>query len=86
VKKDWDRDEVFSFINETALFKNHWQLKTASATDYIRLVEEKYRPVFEALKAEVKREGWFESKVVYGYFPCQADGNDVVVYDPEKPA
>ena len=42
--------------------------------------------VFEALKAEVKREGWFEPKVVYGYFQCQADGNDVVVYDPEKPA
>jgi 5-methyltetrahydrofolate--homocysteine methyltransferase len=38
------------------------------------------------LKAEVKCEGWFEPKVVYGYFQCQADGNDVVVYDPEKPA
>ncbi len=84
VKKDWDLDEVFAYINETALFKNQWQLKTASATDYIRLVEEKYRPVFESLKQEVKREGWFEPKVVYGYFPCQADGNDVVVFDPEK--
>ena len=83
VKKDWDLDEVFSFINETALFKNQWQLKTASATDYVRLVEEKYRPVLEALKQEVKREDWFEPKIVYGYFPCQADGNDVVVYEPE---
>jgi 5-methyltetrahydrofolate--homocysteine methyltransferase len=28
------------------------------------------------------REGWFDPKVVYGYFPCQSDGNDVIVYEP----
>jgi 5-methyltetrahydrofolate--homocysteine methyltransferase len=26
----------------------------------------------------------FEPKVVYGYFPCQSDGNDVVVYEPQE--
>ncbi|HTZ89008.1 MAG TPA: vitamin B12 dependent-methionine synthase activation domain-containing protein, partial [Alloacidobacterium sp.] len=83
VKKDFDLDEVFSYINETALFKNQWQLKTASATDYLRLVEEKYRPVLEGLKAEIKAKGWFHPQTVYGYFPAQADGNDVVVYSPE---
>jgi 5-methyltetrahydrofolate--homocysteine methyltransferase len=85
VKKDFDLDEVFSFINETALFKNQWQLKTASATDYVRLVEEKYRPVLEELKAEIKTKGWFHPQTVYGYFPAQSDGNDVVVYSPEEP-
>jgi 5-methyltetrahydrofolate--homocysteine methyltransferase len=83
VKKDWDLDQVFGYINETALFKNQWQLKTASATDYVRLVEEKYRPILHELQAEVKQNGWFEPKVVYGFFPAKADGNDVVVYDPE---
>ncbi len=83
VKADWDLDQVFSYINETALFKNQWQLKTASATDYIRLVAEKYRPVLHELQAEVKANGWFLPKVVYGYFPAQADGNDLVVYDPD---
>ncbi|PYY12407.1 MAG: hypothetical protein DMG61_16585, partial [Acidobacteria bacterium] len=41
VRTDFDLQEVFSYINDTALFKNQWQLKTASATDYTRLVEEK---------------------------------------------
>jgi 5-methyltetrahydrofolate--homocysteine methyltransferase len=81
VKKDWDLKEVFQYINETALFKNQWQLKTASQEDYVRLVEEKYRPILKGLEAEVIQEGWFEPKVVYGYWPAQADGNDVVVYD-----
>ena len=83
VKKDFNLDEVFSYINETALFKNQWQLKTASATDYVRLVEEKYRPVLEDLKAEIKAKDWFHPQTVYGFFPAQADGNDIVVYTPE---
>ncbi len=82
VERNFSLDTLFSYINETALFKNQWQLKTASATDYIRLVEDKYRPILRELSAEVKREGWFEPKVVYGWYPAASDGNDVVVYDP----
>ncbi len=82
VKKDWDLSEVFQYINETALFKNQWQLKTASQEDYLRLVEEKYRPILKGLEAEVIQEGWFEPKVVYGWWPAQSEGNDVVVFEP----
>ncbi len=84
VKKDFDLDEVFGYINEIALFKNQWQLKTASATDYLRLVEERYRPILGELKKEIKAKNWFEPKLVYGFFPCQAEGNEVVVYEPES--
>ena len=84
VRKDWNLDEVFGFINETALFKNQWQLKTASATDYLRLVEEKYRPILKEMEQEVKRNNWFEPRSVHGYFPAQSEGNDVIVYDPES--
>jgi 5-methyltetrahydrofolate--homocysteine methyltransferase len=82
VRKDYDLREVFQYINETALFKNQWQLKTASQSDYIRLVDEKFRPILRKLEDEVAASGLFEPKVVYGYFPAQADGNDVVVYEP----
>jgi len=80
VRKDYDLREVFQYINETALFKNQWQLKTASQSDYVRLVDEKFRPILRKLEDEVAGSGLFEPKVVYGYFPAQADGNDVVVY------
>jgi 5-methyltetrahydrofolate--homocysteine methyltransferase len=84
VKKDYDLRELFGYINETALFKNQWQLKTASQEDYLRLVEEKYRPIKKSLEDEVAASGLFEPRVVYGYFPAQSEGNDVVVYEPEK--
>src|SRR4030088_773203 len=83
VRKDYDLREVFQYINETALFKNQWQLKTSSQSDYVRLVEEKFRPIKKQLEEEVIASGWFEPKVVWGYFPAQSDGNDVVIYDPE---
>ncbi len=78
---DFDLREIFQYINETALFKNQWQLKTASQEDYGRLVETKYRPILKDLEEEVIAAGWLEPKVVYGYFGAQGDGNDVVVYD-----
>ncbi|MGA2859927.1 MAG: vitamin B12 dependent-methionine synthase activation domain-containing protein, partial [Candidatus Sulfotelmatobacter sp.] len=77
--------EVFRYINETALFKNQWQLKTASQADYVRLVEEKFRPILRGLEDEVAGSGLFEPKAVYGYFPAQSDGNDVVVYQVPSP-
>ena len=83
VKKDYDLREVFRYINDTALFKNQWQLKTASQEDYLRLVEEKFRPIRKQLEEEVIASGLFEPQVVWGYFPAHSDGNDVVVYEPE---
>jgi 5-methyltetrahydrofolate--homocysteine methyltransferase len=83
VRKDYDLRELFQYINETALFKNQWQLKTASQSDYLRLVDEKFRPILRKLEDEVAGSGLFEPKVVYGYYPAQADGNDVIVYSAE---
>jgi 5-methyltetrahydrofolate--homocysteine methyltransferase len=82
VRRDYDLHEIFQYINDTALFKNQWQLKTASQQDYLKLVEQKFRPIKQQLEGEVIASGLFEPKVVYGYFPCQSEGNDVIVYDP----
>jgi 5-methyltetrahydrofolate--homocysteine methyltransferase len=81
VRKDYDLGEIFPYINETALFKNQWQLKTASQEDYLRLVDQKFRPIKKKLEQEVMASGLFEPKVVYGYFPAQSQGNDLIVYD-----
>jgi len=83
VRKDFDLREVFKYINETALFKNQWQLKTASQEDYARLVEEKYRGILHEVQDEVIEKGWYAPQTVYGFFPCQSEGNDVILYCPD---
>ena len=81
VKKDYDLRQLFPYINETALFKNQWQLKTASQEDYRKLVEQKYRSIRQELEEEIIASGLFEPKVVWAYYPAQSEGNDVIVYD-----
>ncbi len=84
VEKNLDLREVFKYVNETALFKNQWQLKTASQEQYVKAVEEKFRPLLLELEDKIIADGLFEPKVVYGYFPCQSEGNDVIVYDARE--
>ena len=85
VYKDYSLDELFPFLNETALFKNQWQLKTASQSDYLRLVEEKFRPILTELQQEVQASGIFHPQSVIGFFPCNSAGEDVVLFDPTDP-
>jgi 5-methyltetrahydrofolate--homocysteine methyltransferase len=86
VFRSYKLDDIFPYLNETALFKNQWQLKTAAQADYLRLVEEKYRPILLDLQKEVITAGWFEPKSVIGFYPCAGDGNELVIFDPNDPA
>ncbi len=86
VVDDIKLDDVFAFINETALFKGQWQFKQGRTPidEYQKLVQNKVRPIYEELKERSKREEVLVPKVVYGYFRCQSEGNDLVVYDEDK--
>ncbi|HEX8175106.1 MAG TPA: methionine synthase [Pyrinomonadaceae bacterium] len=86
VVEDIRLDEVFAFINETALFKGQWQFKQGkrSAEEYQRLLKEDVRPAYEELKERSKRDRLLVPRVVYGYFPCQSHGNDLIVYHEDE--
>src|SRR5215216_552364 len=78
--------DVFSFINETALFKGQWQFKQGRMPleEYQALVREKVRPIYQELKKRSVYEKLIAPKLVYGYYQCQSEGNDLIVYDREK--
>ena len=78
-------NNVFAFVNETALFKGQWQFKQGrkSNEEYQAFVSEHVRPVYEELKARSERERLLVPKVVYGYFHCQSFGNDLIVYQDD---
>ena len=79
-------ERVFKFVNETALFKGQWQFKQGrkTAEEYRAFVAEKVRPVYDELKLHSERENLLVPQVVYGYFPCQSEGNDLVVYQDDE--
>ncbi len=77
-------DDIYPFINPVALFRGQWQVKKGalSDADYDALLEDKIHPIFEQLKRDCKERRILQPKVVYGYFPCNSLGNDLIIWDP----
>jgi 5-methyltetrahydrofolate--homocysteine methyltransferase len=89
-------DEVFQHLNETRLFKTTWGGGGSQGRGDAALAGKERaqaKPEWEGLRAEfaarldrMKQEasasGWLAPAGVYGYFPAQSEGNQVVVFDP----
>lgn len=80
-----DLNQVYPFINTIALFRGQWQFKKGGKTDqqYQQQIEDEIKPLFEKLKADLRDQGALEPKVVYGYFPCQSEGDSLIIFDPQ---
>lgn len=76
--------DYVGMLDERALFVGQWGLKGARG-EFDLMAEEEGRPRLRKLLNEVQSNGWLEAAVVYGYFPCVSDGNDLVVLHHEGP-
>lgn len=77
-------EEIYPYINEIALFRGQWGFKRPKEMDNIEFnnyLEEKARPEFERMKDELSSV--LTPRVVYGYFPAQSCGNDLIVYSDD---
>ena len=74
-------DKLFERLNRSALFRISWGVKNAKGEKW-----EKYQRDFtqrlERMQAEALQDGWLNASAAYGYFPCQAEGDDLIVYRP----
>jgi 5-methyltetrahydrofolate--homocysteine methyltransferase len=72
-------DEIAGYLNETALFRNQWQYrpeKGESDADF----KTRLRPRLRAELADATAAGILVPAVVYGFFPVNGDGNELVVW------
>ena len=75
-------NEYSSMLDERALFVGQWGLKGGKGS-YEDMVENEGRPRLRALLNEAQSQGWLNAAVVYGYFPCYSEGNDLVILHHE---
>ena len=77
--------EIFPYINTVALFRGQWGFKRGrrSKAEFEQSIEEEARPVFKSLQESLIQDKVLEPSLVYGWYPCGSDGNDLVVFDPE---
>ena len=76
--------DLVPYLNESALFRGQWQLRPTGGKEAWRhTLETEARPRLRALLDEAIATQILRPAVVYGYFPCNGDGNDVVVWDDQ---
>jgi len=76
-------ESVFEYLSINELYRLSWGAKNTHGDEWVQLKAE-----FDARLAEMRRkalrDGWLQPCGVYGYWPCQADGDDLILYTAEN--
>src|SRR5205823_3189592 len=79
---DISLDEVFQVLDLDELYRLQWGGR-GSGPEYERMVRELFEPTLARLKEAASRDAWLQPKAVYGFYPAQGLGNDLVVFEPD---
>ncbi len=81
--------DYLPYLDERALFLGQWGLKPGrgeAGASYDELVETEGRPRLREWLDRVHTQGIIEPAVVYGYFPCYSEGDDLVIVHGDGPS
>jgi 5-methyltetrahydrofolate--homocysteine methyltransferase len=74
-------DEVYPHLDTHVLFKLHWGGRGVKGEDWTRLLRDDFQPRLERMWRE---QTYLHPRAVLGYFPCNSQGNELIVWDPES--
>jgi 5-methyltetrahydrofolate--homocysteine methyltransferase len=77
-----DMDAVYHHLDTHVLFKLHWGGRGVKGEEWKRLVREDFQPRLERMWRE---QDYLHPRAVLGYFPCNSEGNELIVWDPDAP-
>jgi len=72
---------VFQHLSINELYRLSWGAKNAHGEEWEKLKRD-FDARLERMKREGLREGWLKPQGVYGIFPCRAEGESLIIYDP----
>jgi 5-methyltetrahydrofolate--homocysteine methyltransferase len=75
-------DAVYHHLDTHVLFKLHWGGRGVKGDDWRRLVRDDFQPRLERMWRE---QTYLHPRALLGYFPCNSDGNELIVWDPAAP-
>ena len=73
-------DEVYHHLDTHVLFKLHWGGRGVKGEEWKRLVRDEFQPRLERMWRE---QDYLHPRARLGFFPCNSDGNELIVWDPE---
>jgi len=75
-------EDVAACMDLNTLYRLHWGGK-AHGEEFTRLVKQEFEPRLERMMREARLQRYLQPRVIYGYYPCQSSGNELLVYDPQ---
>jgi 5-methyltetrahydrofolate--homocysteine methyltransferase len=76
-----DLEEVYPHVDTHVLFKLHWGGRGVKGEAWQKLLREDFVPRLERMWRE---QTYLHPRALLGFFPCYADGNEIVVLDPAE--
>jgi 5-methyltetrahydrofolate--homocysteine methyltransferase len=85
-RENLDLSMVFDWVNKRTLFKMHWGYKSKgmSKEEYQKLLDKTVYPAWERLKDTFLKEKLFEPTILYGYYPCRSDDQELFLFSPDE--
>jgi 5-methyltetrahydrofolate--homocysteine methyltransferase len=80
-----DLRQVWQHLDRNTLFRHHWGGHKVKGAEYERIIREVFEPELASLTEDALRDGWLSPLIVSGYFPCNAAGDQLIVFDPSRP-
>jgi 5-methyltetrahydrofolate--homocysteine methyltransferase len=77
-----DMDEVYHHLDTHVLFKLHWGGRGVKGEEWRKLVGHDFQPRLERMWRD---QTYLHPRARLGYFPCNSDGNELIVWDPDAP-
>ncbi len=82
VVKDMPLEIVLKHLSLNELYRLSWGAKNTHGEEWEKLKKE-FDARLEKMTKDALRFKWLKPQGVYGLFPCQSDGDELIVYDPE---
>ena len=82
VVKKMPLDEIFQHLSINELFRLSWGAKNSHGEEWEKL-EKEFRVRLDNMRREALQSPWLHPQGVYGYWPAQSEGNELIVYEPD---
>lgn len=74
---------VFEYLAKNELFRLSWGAKNTHGEEWEKLCRQ-FEDRLAAMRKQAAEEHWLNPQGVYGYWPAQADGDDLIIFDPHS--
>ena len=77
-------DAPLSYINETMLFQVQWgyRKKGRNQKEWKAYLDAEVRPKYRALVEQCRQEEILQPRAIYGFWPANSDGDDLIIFEP----